>query len=189
MTREHVEQKVSAITADPQGNLVQLAEDLQRMLGNWLTQHRQALSKIDDEPAFPQIAGNKSQRLRKPVGISIDRWTQDAYAERRLRDEIFDDPSIFGEPAWDILLDIASAEASGVRLQVSSACIGSCVPPTTALRWISILEKRGLIRRETDLNDARRNFLRLTHSGATKIERYFDKVAERRAANSRKLIR
>lgn len=95
-----------------------------------------------------------------------------AYRERRLRDQIFGDLELFGEPGWDILLDLANASFSGVRVSVSSACVGACVPPTTGLRWISVLEKAGLVEREDDLLDGRRTYVKLTRKGLFKMEEY-----------------
>jgi len=99
-----------------------------------------------------------------------------AYRERRMRDRIFDDTALFGEPAWDILLDLLAAEMTGTRLSVSSACIGSNVPSTTALRWLTILEERGLITRESDVTDRRRAFVRITPDGVRKMKNYFSAV-------------
>lgn len=96
-----------------------------------------------------------------------------AYDERRKRDVIFNDPDLFGEPAWDILLDLMHAEHRGKRVSITSACIGSAAPPTTALRWIKILESKGLIERIIDERDARRSFIRLTHAGLAKMKAYF----------------
>lgn len=99
-----------------------------------------------------------------------------AYRERRIRDRIFDDPALFGEAAWDILLDLLAAEMTGTRLSVSSACIGSNVPSTTALRWLTILEERGLISRESDVSDRRRAFVRITPDGVRKMKSFFSAI-------------
>ena len=98
------------------------------------------------------------------------------YRERRVRDRIFDDATLFGEPAWDILLDLMSAEMTETRLSVSSACIGANVPPTTALRWLAILEERGLVTRENDASDRRRAFVRITPEGVRKMKSYFTEI-------------
>lgn len=95
------------------------------------------------------------------------------YFGRRLRPRIFEDEALFGEPAWDILLDLFIAEAEGKTLSVTAACIGAAVPTSTALRWLAILETRGYVRRENDTTDARRVFLRLTSVGYTKMTNYF----------------
>jgi hypothetical protein len=126
-------------------------------------------------------SGNQSNTRS---GLALDFWTSQSYAERRLRDRVFNDPGIFGEPAWDALLDIARAEAGGERLAVTSACIGSCAPTTTALRHLKILEQRCLIRREGDSSDARRSFLRLTEEGRKRLGVYFLEVRNIRSSRA-----
>lgn len=95
------------------------------------------------------------------------------YRERRRRLEIFGDETLFGEPAWDILLDLYVAGEKGKRVAVTSACIGSGVPSTTALRWLNVLEARGLVEREEDNVDARRSFVRLTPRAQALMREYF----------------
>lgn len=70
-----------------------------------------------------------------------------------------------GEPNWDILLDLFIAKSRGKMVSITSACIASHVPPTTALRWIALLEEDGLIIREGDKDDRRRFFIRLSEEG------------------------
>lgn len=101
------------------------------------------------------------------------------YRERRLRGEVFADETLFGEPAWDLLLDLYIAACEGKRTPVTSACIGAAVPNTTALRWLAILEKRGLIEREADSSDARRYFVRLSLDAQDKMTRYFERTGAR----------
>lgn len=95
------------------------------------------------------------------------------YRERRRRIEAFGDDTLFGEPAWDILLDLFVAGERGKRVAVTSACIGSGVPSTTALRWLNVLELRGMVEREDDNHDARRSFVRLTAKARAMMLDYF----------------
>lgn len=125
----------------------------------------------------------ESSNGRNNVGFR--EWAHDLYVERRIRDRFFEEPDLFAEPAWDILLDIARVDSVGKRLSVTAACIGSCVPPTTALRWLKVLEDSGLIYREADLTDSRRRFVRLTNAGVLQLERYFRLVDEHRKAPRR----
>lgn len=113
---------------------------------------------VKDSPAWAEVA-------------------RSAYRERRRRCEIFNDPTLFGEPAWDILLDLFIAAKERKRLPVTSACIGAAVPATTALRWLTVLEDKGLILRENDTADARRVFVRLSTDGYEKMVKFFDDVA------------
>lgn len=96
------------------------------------------------------------------------------YALRRKRASIFGSPELFGEPAWDILLDLFIAHAEGKSVSVSSACIGSAAPATTGLRWLGVLADEGLVVRENDADDNRRVLVRLTHTGITAMEQFLD---------------
>jgi hypothetical protein len=64
-----------------------------------------------------------------------------------------------GEPAWDILLDLAVAQFWRRETSVTSLCIAADVPSTTALRWINSMTREGLIVRRPCLRDGRRSFL------------------------------
>lgn len=96
--------------------------------------------------------------------------------ERREREQCFD-ADLFADPAWDILLDLAHADATGATLSVTDVCVGACVPPTTALRWIGVLQERGLIERHDDPGDRRRGWLALTEAGRDAMDGYLARVA------------
>lgn len=96
------------------------------------------------------------------------------YNLRRKRATLFGNHDLFGEPAWDILLDLFIAHSEGKPVSVSSACIGSASPPTTGLRWLGVLADEGLVVRENDPEDHRRVMVRLTRAGITAMERFFD---------------
>jgi MarR family transcriptional regulator, temperature-dependent positive regulator of motility len=87
------------------------------------------------------------------------------YEARRRRDAAASIKGLFGEPGWDILLDLFIARKTRTTLQVSSVCAGAGVPSTTILRWIARLEHEGLISRTADQDDARRRFVSLTSKG------------------------
>lgn len=98
------------------------------------------------------------------------------YALRRKRAAIFGNPDLFGEPAWDILLDLFIAAGDRKSVSVSSACIGSAAPATTGLRWLGVLADEGLVVRENDPEDNRRVLVRLTSAGHAAMERFFETV-------------
>jgi exosome complex RNA-binding protein Rrp42 (RNase PH superfamily) len=75
--------------------------------------------------------------------------------QRRLRDSVLGMRDLFGEPAWEILLDLFVAKADGSRVSVSSACAASTAPHTTALRYLKALEENGMIKRSAHETDAR----------------------------------
>lgn len=93
------------------------------------------------------------------------------YQERRRRSRHFP-PHLFVEPAWDILLDLF---VNGVRkraISITSACIAGGIPATTGLRWLGLLEKEGLLVRETSGDDARVTWVRLSNHGMNAVRSY-----------------
>lgn len=84
---------------------------------------------------------------------------------RRLRERFLPE-DLFGDPAWDMMLDLFAARLAGERVSVSSLCIAAAVPPTTALRWIGQLTDRGLFQRADDPADGRRAFIALSDEAA-----------------------
>lgn len=87
------------------------------------------------------------------------------YTLRRRRDAVVGRRGLFGEPGWDILLDLYIADRRRTDVQVSSVCLDAGVPSTTILRWIARLEAKNLIFRTADASDARRRYVRLTDEG------------------------
>lgn len=92
-------------------------------------------------------------------------WGAEALYRLRQRRSSYIDRELLGEPGWDILLDLYVHEGKGKRLSVTSVCAGSNVPTSTALRWLAMLEKSGLVRREISATDRRRSFVDLTQQG------------------------
>jgi hypothetical protein len=100
--------------------------------------------------------------------------------QRQLRARFFDG-DLFGDPAWDMLLDLTAARAEHTRVSVTSLCIASGVPPTTALRWIGQMTDAGLLERVEDETDRRRAFIALTEKAADGMARYFAELGTQAA--------
>ena len=92
--------------------------------------------------------------------------------QRQLRARFFDG-DLFADPAWDMLLDLTAARAEHSRVSVTSLCIASGVPPTTALRWIGQMTEAGLLQRVEDETDRRRAFITLTDKAVDAMARFF----------------
>jgi len=75
----------------------------------------------------------------------------------------------FGEPAWDILLDLFISAGEGRLVSVSGVCVTCSVPPTTALRQVGLLVAAGYLRRIPDENDRRRVFLQLSEEAQQRM--------------------
>jgi DNA-binding MarR family transcriptional regulator len=122
-----------------------------------------------------------SEAVRTATTMPIDERLSTALAwlsARDERDRVFGS-DLFFDPAWNMLLDLYVNERRGAVVSVSSLCIAARVPSTTALRWLTMLEKRNLIGRRADDYDRRRSFLFLTEDGRSKVEATLDRAAER----------
>lgn len=71
---------------------------------------------------------------------------------------------------WNMLLDLYISGYREKRISVSSLCIASGLPPTTALRHIVLLEAKGLVERTSDRFDLRRRNVALTALGRVQVE-------------------
>lgn len=157
-----------------------------RMESNGLLPQRIA-SLASDLNELANILANDMPLYDRPVFTFPDRVSPNQpdvfqiakriYSYRRKRVKHFN-ADIFGEPAWDILLDLFIASETGKCVSITSACIGADVPATTALRWISVLEKKVLIVRKFDWEDKRRVLLSLTYEGKNKMRQFLAAYAE-----------
>jgi hypothetical protein len=123
---------------------------------------------------FANEVDNDGERLARAVRPPLPdpRLLRRIIRQRQLRARFFDG-DLFADPAWDMLLDLAAARAEHKRVSVTSLCIASGVPPTTALRWIGQLTESGLLQRIEDDTDRRRAFITLTDRAADAMARYF----------------
>ncbi|MCB2077984.1 MAG: MarR family transcriptional regulator [Novosphingobium sp.] len=154
-----------AILADQVAAIIaQLAE-----LGMQFTQRKAGIDEAELRPEL-ETAHGRPQPKHGYVKVA-----ERLYAERLKRSRHID-TKLLGEPAWNILLDLYIANGKGQALSVTSVTIGSGVPSTTALRWITVLETEGLITRHPDLNDGRRYLLTLARKGVEIMDKYFQEI-------------
>ena len=130
-------------------------------------------------PGFRGDDGNGEERMRRAVRPPLPdpRLVRRIIRQRHLRARYFD-AALFADPAWDMLLDLAAARAEHKRVSVTSLCIASGVPPTTALRWIGQMTEAGLLARIEDETDRRRAFIVLTDRAADAMARYFAEMGQ-----------
>ncbi len=121
----------------------------------------------------------KSDRPTADVAVSDDRaaFAKQYYDHRRRRDH-FLPPSLFGEPAWDILLILYWAQKVQQRMSVSSVSASAAAPQTTALRHIDQLCAAGIIARERHPTDGRVSWLSLTETAERRMDGYFDWILQ-----------
>jgi hypothetical protein len=127
-------------------------------------------------PAYdgPPENGDDTDRLvrRNRPSLPDPRLVRKIIRQRQLRAK-FLDGELFADPAWDMLLDLTAARVEHTRVSVTSLCIASGVPPTTALRGIGQLTAAGLLERVEDETDRRRVFITLSDDAADAMARYF----------------
>ncbi|HEX8256514.1 MAG TPA: hypothetical protein VF589_02675 [Allosphingosinicella sp.] len=113
-----------------------------------------------DEPALPlPLSTERIESFARRVGMLADllprartasppgeiaAFARQLYEERRIRDRIFAG-DLFGEPAWDIMLDLYAAEEEGRETSLAGACAAAAVPPSTGLRYLNAMLELGLI--------------------------------------------
>jgi hypothetical protein len=100
------------------------------------------------------------------------RTVRQIIANRQARARFFD-PALFGDPAWDMLLDLTAAHGEGVQVSVTSLCIAAGVPATTALRWLTQMVESGIFIRVPDPADKRRAFIALSDKAIAAMSGYF----------------
>jgi DNA-binding MarR family transcriptional regulator len=121
-------------------------------------------------PARPAAGGNAFSGTATELVEGI-------YRSRRLRDDAFGSiANQFREPTWDILLDLYLAAAKGRPVSVSSACIGSGAPQTTAIRHLALLENAGLVVRTPNPMDNRAGIVTLTEEAIRRIDDWARRV-------------
>jgi hypothetical protein len=108
--------------------------------------------------------------VRRPYNLTLAEELAQLIRFRRKREAMFGS-ELFMDPVWDMLLDLCLSSELNRRVSVSGLCIASASPATTGLRWITAMEKRGMITREADPRDKRRFFISLTPEVALKLRK------------------
>jgi DNA-binding transcriptional ArsR family regulator len=80
---------------------------------------------------------------------------------RRKRGDAFP-AKLFGDPTWDILLQLYAARLESQRLSITRLTKLCGLPATTVLRRLGVLEEEGLVTRAGDPFDGRRIYVTLS---------------------------
>jgi hypothetical protein len=123
------------------------------------------VDEISDSPTA-NFAANSNQW----DDASLGDLARKAYADRRRRVGLPGTAGLFGEPAWDILLNLFIAARESRRVSLANACASAAVPEANALRWIAILERRGLIMGDGPDHD---RYFRLSQETCESLVDYF----------------
>jgi hypothetical protein len=158
----------AALTADDVQRQVEIIARAAIRLGQRLNSinHSTSTSPIFRERDDPVLDEGASLDVASTVGV-----LRRIIRERRVRERYFNEVR-FGEPAWDIILDLTLAWFENKTVAVSSLCIASGVPMSTAMRWINDMIEAGIIDRWIDPADGRRTLVRITPATRDAMLRY-----------------
>ena len=165
---DRLERHAESMDARLQRHSDSMSEQLQRRSA-WLGEHLQRQSDIIGDRLQGQAdligdaLGNALDTIRRRTGeieLAPAQFAKRLIRNRRRRDSVFDS-ALFADPGWDMLLDLFIAGEEGRHISVSSLCIAAAVPPTTALRWIGLMEDAGHFLRAADPSDQRRIHIEL----------------------------
>jgi DNA-binding MarR family transcriptional regulator len=108
-----------------------------------------------------------------PEPTSRQRAVRFIISSRTDRQKFF--PStLFSEPAWDMLLKLYEAATEQRSLSISKLARAASVEPSAAARWVSALEKQGLV----SLRIARGVlFVALSERGWLAMDSYFENMS------------
>ena len=134
-----------------------------------------ALSEFKREYQAPEPSGlgrgfGAARAVQTP--LPDPQMVRQIIANRQARARFFD-PALFGDPAWDMLLDLTAAHGEGAQVSVTSLCIAAGVPATTALRWLTQMVETGIFVRVPDPADRRRAFIALSDKAIAAMSGYF----------------
>ncbi len=156
--------RVREISSEDRQLLLRLMEQVTRIAQRIDPASAPALT--EDLPAFAFTPPEGEAQLPDP------RLVRRIIRHRQARKRHFAG-ELFADPAWDMLLDLTAAQGEGVQVSVTSLCIASGVPPTTALRWIGQMTETGWFQRREDERDGRRAFIALSPRAVAAMSAYF----------------
>lgn len=81
------------------------------------------------------------------------------------------------DPAWFMLTELLRTRLLGRRISVTSLCLASKSPITTALRRIDKLRRAGLVTYVPDPSDGRRKHIDLTAEGIVRVQEVVQAIA------------
>jgi DNA-binding response OmpR family regulator len=110
-----------------------------------------------------------------PADLQVLQWLRDLDEQRsKALDGI-----VKTDATWNMLAELLRARITKRRISVTSLCLASRGPVTSALRRVEQLLKDGLITYALDPKDRRRKYVELTSEGASRMQSAVRGVAQR----------
>lgn len=92
--------------------------------------------------------------------------------ERRKQRDLYFDPMLFSNPAWDILLNLYVAGGEGRAVSVLDTCAASTLPQGVALRWLAFLKQEEMVVEMPDPVRVRQTLIRLSDHARLTMSSY-----------------
>lgn len=112
-------------------------------------------------------------------GSPLADFARQLWWERRLRNRYFPD-EIFGDPNWDLLLDVYAAQVADEPVRLRKAYLSACVPPATAERLSRALVQLGILVAERVRTDRRSLQLTLSRLAQSRFEHLLQSMLSQR---------
>ncbi len=165
---------------DSKAHILRRARDLRERGLRLIEQADMMLARIDASEQDVELGLADAGLLLSGEAHSLTIAADAAHSARSWRNRYFPD-RLFGEPAWDILLDLFIQQQRGNPVSISSACTAGGTAPTTGLRWLNTLEAAGLLEREADRDDGRMSWIRLTTEAHDRMTAYLQDIVSQAA--------
>jgi DNA-binding MarR family transcriptional regulator len=129
-------------------------------------------------------SGSMSRRLERDTEFpaALVKLAKRIKAIRESRAALLD-ASLFGEPAWNILLALYIAAGERYALSMSALCAESGAPATTATRSINRMIELEMVRRVPNPSDNRSTYIELTRDTAAKLTELLDSARSKYLAD------
>lgn len=101
-----------------------------------------------------------------PAELRLLQWLRDVDEQRQRSLSNVLEP----DATWNMLAELLRARITKRRVSVTSLCLASRAPVTSALRRIDRLLAEGLITHTLDPKDRRRKYVELTGEGANRVQ-------------------
>lgn len=80
---------------------------------------------------------------------------------------------VFSEPAWNLMLALCAMDGAPGRVHIGSVADGAGIARSTALRWLTSLQRHGFVSLTPDKRDKRTVRVALTPSGRSRMQQSF----------------
>lgn len=94
------------------------------------------------------------------------------------RKRLLGNADLFGDPAWDVLVELFIHQCRGQAMPVSSLCASAHIPRSSALKLIQRMCDAGVLERSLDIFDGRRRLVTIAPEIAEGLRDYFAKIVE-----------